>query len=237
MNFNGKNILVVGASSGIGYQLAKGLEASGATVFTASRSKPKDLYAEFVQLDVTDEISEETFSSLPNELHGVVYCPGSINLKPFARLKAEDFLADYRINVLGAVEVIQHTLSRLKQAGSSSVVLFSTVAVQTGMNYHASIAAAKGAIEGLVRSLAAEFAGSSIRFNAIAPSLVDTPLAAKLLSSEEKRAASDKRHPLGRVGKPEELAATAMFLLSDDASWMSGQVLALDGGMSSLKPL
>ena len=149
-------------------------------------------------------------------------------------MKDEDFLADFNLNVLGAVKSIRTVLPCLKHAEDASIVLFSTVAVQTGMAFHASIASAKGAVEGLTRTLAAEFA-PRIRVNAIAPSLTDTPLASKLLSREDSRKAAAERHPLKRVGKPEDVAAAATFLLSDDSSWMTGQVLALDGGMSAIK--
>jgi NAD(P)-dependent dehydrogenase (short-subunit alcohol dehydrogenase family) len=164
-----------------------------------------------------------------------VYCPGTINLKPFARLTEQDFMHDWQVNVLGAVRVLQQAIKSLKKAQGASVVLYSTVAARVGMNFHASVATAKSAVEGLALSLAAEYASGKIRFNVVAPSLTDTPLAAALLSSPEKREASDKRHPLGRVGTPEELAAITAFLLSNQSAWISGQVLGVDGGMSSLK--
>jgi NAD(P)-dependent dehydrogenase (short-subunit alcohol dehydrogenase family) len=174
-------------------------------------------------------------NDLPEELHGIAYCPGTIVLKPFQRLSVEDFMQDYRINLLGAVKVIQACLKQLKKSSSgASIVLFSTVAVQTGMAFHASVASAKGAVEGLTRSLAAEFA-PRIRVNAIAPSLTDTPLAQALLSSDAKRKASADRHPLRRIGSAEEMARLAAHLLSDDAAWMTGQILHLDGGMGALR--
>ena len=135
---------------------------------------------------------------------------------------------------MGAIAVIQKLLPNLKQAETSSIVLFSTVAVQTGMGFHASIAASKGAIEGLARSLASEFA-PKIRVNCIAPSLTDTPLAERLLNSPEKREASAARHPLKAIGAPADIASAAAFLLSDQASWMTGQILHIDGGMSSVR--
>ncbi|MDZ7358758.1 MAG: SDR family oxidoreductase, partial [candidate division KSB1 bacterium] len=171
----------------------------------------------------------------PELLDGVVYCPGTINLRPFRQLKEEDFLTDFKINALGAVKTIQGTLNRMKKVEqTASIVLFSTVAVQTGMSYHASIASAKGAVEGLTRSLAAELA-PKIRVNCIAPSLTDTPLAARLLGSEEKQQAAAERHPLKRFGQPEDIANLACFLLSDESSWITGQVLHVDGGMSSVR--
>ena len=178
----------------------------------------------------TDEI---TADDLPEQLHGLAYCPGSINLKPFRSLKPAAFQADFDVNVLGAVKVLQAAHQVLKKGGGS-VVLFSTVAVGQGMPFHASVAAAKGAVEGLTKSLAAEWA-PAIRVNCIAPSLTDTPLAGRLLSTPEKKEASGQRHPLKRVGEPEEIAALAHFLLSDEGSWMSGQVIGMDGGMSTLR--
>jgi NAD(P)-dependent dehydrogenase (short-subunit alcohol dehydrogenase family) len=167
----------------------------------------------------------------------LVYCPGSINLKPFHRFEIEDFRNDYEINVLGAVKVLQACLKPLKKSGSASVVLFSTVAVQVGLGFHASIASAKGAVEGLVKTLAAEWALSGIRVNAVAPSLTDTPLASQLLASDEKKEASKKRHPMGRYGSPDDIAGTVYYLLSEDSTWMTGQILHVDGGLSSVKTM
>lgn len=234
MSFQGKNILIIGASSGIGLAIAQTLQADGASLFTASRRAPQGIQSQHITWDVTQPI-EGLFDALPDALHGLVYAPGSINLKPFQRFSLADFQADFNVNVLGAVAAIQANLARLRKAGGASIVLFSTVAVQTGMGFHASIATAKGAVEGLTRSLAAELAATKIRCNAIAPSLTDTPLAASLLSSDEKREASNKRHPIGRVGTPQDLAAVAKLLLSDEGSWITGQVLNVDGGMGRLK--
>jgi NAD(P)-dependent dehydrogenase (short-subunit alcohol dehydrogenase family) len=235
-NFTGKTILVVGGSSGIGLALIKQLTAQGASVINASRhhtAELQQLQVEHITADVTGDIT--ALSALPDVLHGLVYCPGTINLKPFARLTEEDFLHDWQVNVLGAVRVLQQAVKSLKKAQGASVVLYSTVAARMGMGFHASVATAKSAVEGLALSLAAEYASSKIRFNVVAPSLTDTPLAANLLSSPEKREASDKRHPLGRVGTPEEVAAITAFLLSGQSGWISGQVMGVDGGMSRLK--
>lgn len=234
MNFSDKNILIIGASSGIGHALATQLEAAGATLFVASRRQPANINATFIEWDATQPITNQ-FDALPDVVHGLVYCPGSINLRPFNRLSADDFKQDFQLNVLGAVAVIQSNLTRLKKANGGSVVMFSTVAARTGMGFHATVATAKSAVEGLTVSLAAEYANAKIRFNAIAPSLTDTPLAGALLATDEKRDASNKRHPLGRVGTSQDLANTAAFLLSDDSSWMTGQVLRVDGGMGNLK--
>jgi 3-oxoacyl-[acyl-carrier protein] reductase len=162
-----------------------------------------------------------------------VYCPGSIDLKSFRSLKAPAFRTAFELNVVGAVRCLQAAERTLKKSGSASVVLFSTVAVQRGMPFHAAVAAAKGGVEGLTRSLAAEYA-PVIRVNAIAPSLTDTPLASKLLSSEEKRQASADRHPLKRVANATEIAAMAAFLLSDQAAFVTGQIVGMDGGLSSI---
>jgi NAD(P)-dependent dehydrogenase (short-subunit alcohol dehydrogenase family) len=162
---------------------------------------------------------------------GIAYYPGSIDLRSFRSLKADAFREAFELNVVGAVRCLQAVERNLKKSAAGSVVLFSTVAVQRGMPFHAAIASAKGAVEGLTRSLAAEYA-PSIRVNAIAPSLTDTPLAEKLLSSEDKREASAKRHPLNRVATAGEIAGMAAYLLSDRAAFMTGQVIGMDGGLS-----
>ncbi len=227
------NAVIIGASSGIGKALAQLLLSENYHVFNFSRKNPELTGVIHTHYDVLNA-AENTFEGLPEEVHALVYCPGSIQLKPFARLSLYDFQQDYQINVAGAIKVTQSLISRLKK-GKGAVVYFSTVAVQTGMSFHTSVAAAKGALEGLTRALAAEFAPQGVRFNCIAPSLTATPLAAQLLSTPEKIEASAKRHPLGRVGQPEDLAALAAFLVSEKSSWMSGQIIHADGGMGSLK--
>ncbi|MET4108019.1 SDR family oxidoreductase [Hymenobacter sp. UYP22] len=237
MQFSGKNILIVGASSGIGLATARLLHGLGAQLYTASRHESGELAelgTTFLPLDVTQPIGA-ALDGLPEVLHGVVYCPGNIKLRPFERIPVEDFRGDFELNVLGAVQVLQASMKRLKKAGGASVVLFSTVAAETGMAFHASIATAKAAVEGLTRALAAEYAASNIRVNAVAPSLTNTPLAATLLNTPEKAEASAKRHPLQRIGEPEDLAYMASFLLSDHGSFITGQVLPVDGGMGRLK--
>jgi len=186
-----------------------------------------------VPFDATQD--EFPSDELSEKLSGLAYCPGSIRLRPFTRLTPEEFLEDYRINLLGAVAVIKGCLNSLKKADpTAAIVLFSTVAVGTGMPFHASIASAKGAVEGLTRSLAAELA-PRIRVNAIAPSLTDTPLAEALLADDGKRKAAADRHPLKRTGTPRELADIAHFLLSDSASWITGQIISVDGGMGAVR--
>ena len=229
------NYLVVGGSSGIGLELVKSLLNDGHTVYSASRQM-RELPAEakFIELDILGDVSILK-TEVPEELHGIVYCPGTINLKPFGRLTEDDFLNDYKINVLGAIKVLQQVIPKLKNVPTSSIVLFSTVAANTGMGFHASVSASKSALQGLAVSLAAEFAASKIRVNVIAPSLTDTPLASALLSNPERKEASDRRHPLGRIGSATEIADAAAFLLSDKSAWITGQVLGIDGGMSTLR--
>lgn len=235
MSFQGKNYLIVGASSGIGRDVAQRLIDQGAVVYSASRHQPDGLNVakhfsfEALQADST------AFADLPETLHGVVYCPGTINLKPFHRLSLEEFRNDFQINVVGAVAVLQACATPLKKAEGASVVLFSTVAAKVGMSFHASVSAAKGAIEGLAKSLAAEWAPNYIRVNAVAPSLTDTPMGHFLVNTPEKVESSNKRHPLGRYGQPRDIAAMSTFLLSDEAGWITGQVFGVDGGMANLK--
>ena len=231
-----KNIFVVGGSSGIGLELVKKLNDDRHEIIVGSRTG--ESLVEFpevrhLNLDVTQD--GLSFEGLPETLQGLVYCPGSILLKPFQRITVEDFRKDFELNLLGAVKVIQGCLNRLKKSPTgAAVVLFSTVAVKTGMPFHASVASAKAAVEGLTRSLAAEFA-PRIRVNAIAPSLTDTPLAKSLLSSKERQKASAERHPLKRIGSPGEIAGLAYHLIRDEGSWITGQILHVDGGMSSLR--
>ena len=238
MEFADKNILLVGASSGIGLATARLLHGLKAKLFTASRHESPELAelgTTFLSLDVTQPLAPTAFDSLPDTLHGVVYCPGSIRLRPFERIAPADFRQDFELNVLGAVQVVQAVVKRLKKSGGASIVLFSTVAAETGMSFHTSVATVKAAVEGLTRALAAEYAGANIRVNCIAPSLTDTPLAAALLNTPEKAEASAKRHPLQRVGQPQDMAYMTSFLLSDHSSFITGQVLPVDGGMGRLK--
>ena len=229
------NYLIVGGSSGIGKQLSHQLIGEGHRVYATYNSHESYSDIEllsFHRLNVLDE--SITLDFLPDELHGLVYCPGSINLKPFNRITPQNFIDDYNLQVVGAVKLIQAALPKLKNQTSASVVLFSTIAVQSGLNFHSLVSASKGAIEGLTRALAAEFA-PKIRVNCVAPSLTNTPLASALLNSEQKVEANAQRHPLKRIGSPEDIANMAQFLLSDKSSWISGQILHVDGGMSAVK--
>ncbi|WPP50674.1 SDR family NAD(P)-dependent oxidoreductase [Catalinimonas niigatensis] len=237
-NFKDKNILIIGGTSGIGAAIVQELTKSDARIYMASRQVPEDKTKDQVHHIPMDVLTmENELDELPDQLHGLVYCPGTINLKPFQGLKVKDFQQDLEINVLGAIKVIGACTKKLKNANGASIVLFSTVAVQLGLNYHTSVATAKGALEGFGRSLAAEFASKNIRVNLIAPSLTDTPLAKNLLSTEEKKEASDQRHPLGRYGKPADIAHMAMYLLADHSGWVSGQVMHIDGGLSTLRAI
>jgi len=231
-----KNFVIAGTTSGIGLDLANRLLAAGNKVTGLARRESQIWHPDYthIQCDLLDQ--SVALPKIEGCVYGYAYALGSINLRPFKALSLNDFQNELNINLLGAVRTIQLLFPNLKQAGNSSIVLFSTVAVQTGMSYHASIASAKGAVEGLTRSLAAEFA-PAIRVNAIAPSLTNTPLAGKLLSTPEKVEASDKRHPLGRIGQPGDISTAAEFLLSDASSWITGQIIHVDGGLSSVRTL
>ena len=226
-----QTFLFAGASSAIAKQTAQQLQAKGHKVIGIS-TKEKDFpYDEFYQITSYD------FGNFPNidaELNGLVYFPGTINLKPFHRLKPEEFTTDYTINAMGAVAFTQTYVPNIKKVAQASVVYISTVAVGIGMPFHSSIAMAKGAIEGLTKALAAEYA-PTIRVNCIAPSLVNTPLAEKFVSSPEKIESMEKRNPMHKVGDAMDIANAVVFLLGQESGWISGQIMAVDGGMSTLK--
>lgn len=227
-----KNILLIGGSYGIGLAIAKELQFEN-NIYIASRSNENlaDVKATHITFDATKDAIDT--SQLPAVIDGLVYCPGSINLRPFKGLKPEAFETDLQINFISLVKVIQSVLPNLLASEQASLVTFSSVAATMGMPFHTSVAAAKGAIEGFAKALAAEYA-PKIRVNVIAPSLTDTPLADKFLNNETKQEKSAERHPLKRFGKPEDSAQIATFLLSDKSSWISGQIFHVDGGMSTL---
>jgi NAD(P)-dependent dehydrogenase (short-subunit alcohol dehydrogenase family) len=229
------NYFIVGGSSGIGLSLANLLAGDGHQVYATYNNHPtqtENAQITYHALNVLDE--NITIEFLPEILDGIIYCPGSINLRPFDRIKPADFLNDYNLQVAGAVKMIQAVLPRLKKSANASITLFSTVAVQNGLPFHSQVAASKGAVEGLTKALAAEFA-PSIRVNCIAPSLTDTPLAAGLLNTDVKREANAQRHPLKKIGSAADIANMAAFLISDKAGWITGQIMHVDGGMSSIK--
>ena len=229
------NYLVIGGSSGIGEQLTLQLIENGHNVYASYNSKSPISSInnlEYFKLNVLDENIDLSF--LPNEINGLVYCPGSINLKPFDRIKPTDFELDYQLQVIGAIKTIQQVLPKLKMSVNATIVLFSTIAVQTGLPFHTQVAASKGAIEGLTKALAAEFA-PKIRVNCVAPSLTNTPLANSLINNEQKIEANAQRHPLKRIGESKDIANMVEFLLSEKASWITGQIFHVDGGMSAIK--
>lgn len=225
-----KKIVIVGGSKGIGKALVNIL-LDEHQVINLSRTEPQISHVNLThhELDVlTDELPQI------DEIDALIYCPGSINLKPISRLKPEDFKADFEINVLGAVRVVQQYLDALKRSSSPSILMFSTVAVKLGMPFHSSIAVAKAGVEGLVKSLAAELA-PTIRVNAIAPTVTDTDLASKLLRNGRMKENITERHPLKKYLDPKEVASMANFLLSENAASLTGQVFQLDCGIVSLK--
>ena len=229
-----KTYIIIGASSGIGLQLAKTLADKGDTVIGTYNSHPLENSENITYHSLNVTAAELDLSFFPEVIDGIIYCPGSINLKPFGRIKAEDFLSDFNLQVGGLIKVLQYAFPALKKSEYAAVVVFSTVAVQLGLPFHSQVCASKGAIEGLTKALSAEWA-PSIRVNCIAPSLTDTPLAANLLNTDEKKAANALRHPLKKIGTTSDIANMAAFLLSENAAWITGQVIHVDGGMSTIK--
>ena len=227
-----KNILLIGGSTGIGYELSQKLkEDNNLFISTRDQGKFNDPNIKTHELDLDKEFETDW---LPDQLDGFVYLPGTINLRPFKGLKPSVFLDDFNINVMGCVKILQKVLTKIQAAENPSIVMFSTVAVKIGMPFHSSVSSSKGAIEGLTRSLAAEFA-PKIRVNSIAPSILDTPLAEKFLNSETKLENSRNRHPLKEIGSPKDISEIVKFLLEDNSKWMTGQIIPFDGGMSSVK--
>lgn len=230
-----KNFLVIGGSSGIGKALVQLLsETSENEIYASYNSTSVDFTNSNIHTFNWNYKDTLNTDELPDTLDGVAYCPGSINLLPFHRIKYADFVSDYELQVGGAIKVLQSVHQKLKSGSQSSVVLFSTVAAQTGFTFHSQVSSSKGAIEGLTRALSAEWA-PEVRINAIAPSITDTPLAGRLLNSEDKKKANAERHPLKKIGSPLDIAEMASFLLSEKSSWITGQILKVDGGMSVIK--
>jgi len=225
-----KTIVIVGGSKGIGYAILNSLLKENKVV-NISRSIP-----EISHENLSHHQADILTGDLPDldTVDGLIYCPGSINLKPISRLSVDDFKADFEINVLGAVKAIQKYLPLLKKGVNPSILLFSTVASKLGMPFHASVAASKSGVEGLIKSLGAELA-PTIRVNGIAPTVTDTGLASKILRNDKMIETIKQRHPLKRFLNPEEVAATASFLMSDQASAFSGQIFEMDCGIVSFK--
>lgn len=228
-----KNILIIGASSDIGLEISKLANADGHNIYATSRDDANaNNFDNFIQLDPNKSLDE--LDDLPEDIDGLVYCPGTINLRSLQRLTLEDIKNEMEVNFYGAFNIIKKVLPNLKKNDGASVVLFSTVAVKTGMPMHSSIAAAKGALEGLAKSLAAELA-PRVAINCVAPSIVDTKLAANILSTDERKQASADRHPLKTIGSINSIANSAYFLLQAKENWISGQIFRPDGGLSALK--
>lgn len=225
-----RNIVIVGGSKGIGEAIIKGLIDNNKIV-NLSRTAPQ-----IEHVNLTHHTCDVLVDDLPeiSEIDSLIYCPGSINLKPIGRLKIEEFKSDFEINVIGAVRFIQHYLYALKKGSNPSILLFSTVAAKLGMPFHASVAAAKSAVEGLTKSLGAELA-PTVRVNAIAPTVTDTDLASKLLRNERMIEGIKDRHPLKKFLNPEEVAELASYLQSEKAASLSGQIFEMDCGIVSFK--
>jgi NAD(P)-dependent dehydrogenase (short-subunit alcohol dehydrogenase family) len=223
-------IVIVGGSRGIGKEIINEL-VNDNMIINLSRNKPELTHTNLSHYNI-DILS----SDLPDleDVSSVIYCPGSINLKPIGRISLDEFREDFEINVVGAVKIIQKYLPSLKKSTNASILLFSTVATKLGMPYHSTVAASKSAIDGLVKTLGAELA-PKIRVNAIAPTITKTDLASKLLRNEKVIENMIERHPLKKILMPEEVAKMAKFLISTDASSISGQIFNLDAGIVSFK--
>ena len=225
-----KNIVIIGGSKGIGNAiLLQQLESN--LVYNISRNAPDISHPNLKHFSVN--VLKDELPIIEN-IDVLIYCPGSINLKPIASLSIDDFRNDFEINVIGAVKTIQKYLPALKKGNNPSIILFSTVAAKLGMPFHASIATAKAGVEGLVKSLGAELA-SVVRINAIAPTITETTLAAGILRNDRMKENMAERHPMKGYLKPEEVAQMANYLISDNAQSISGQVFEMDYGIVSFK--
>lgn len=230
-----QHYVVVGGSHGIGLEIVRRLTAQGASVTILSRTPPPIEASPAVRHQSWDATSDSLSSDdLPAKISGLAYCPGSINLGLFRSLKLTALQADLEVNLFGAVKVLQAAYPGLQQTDRAGVVLFSTVAVGQGLPMHAGVAAAKGAVEGLMRTLAAEWA-PKVRVNCIAPALVDTPLSERLLSSDKRREAMAEVYPLKRYGQVADIANVAELLLTSAGDWITGQVIGVDGGLSKVR--
>ena len=225
-----RNIVIIGGSKGIGSAiLMQQLENS--TVYNISRTTPDISHPNLIHFPI--DVLKDDLPEIEN-IDTLIYCPGSINLKPIGSLSIDDFRNDFEINVIGAVKAIQKYLPTLKKGTNPSIVLFSTVAVKLGMPFHASIATAKAGVEGLVKSLGAELA-SVVRINAIAPTITETSLSANILRNDRMKENMTERHPMKGYLKPEEVAEMANFLISEKAKSISGQIFEMDYGIVSFK--
>ena len=214
-------VLLIGGTSAIAQSLQNNSEKEFIALSRSAGSL--DLDGDLAELDDIGPIS------------GMVYFPGTINLKPFTMLKEEDYLNDFNVNVLGAVKVLKKVINNLKEADGASVVFVSSVAANLGLPYHASIAASKSALEGLARSLASEYASAKICFNVVAPSLTNTPMASNLLKTERQIEANEERNPMKQIGSADQIANSINFLLDAHNNWITGQTFPVDGGMNNLK--
>lgn len=228
-----KEILILGASSGIGLSLTNRLLDSGHRVFATYCKKKIQISHPNLITSFFDTQNSNSFEfDLPEKLDGFVYCPGTINLKPFRSLKQDDFKLDFDVNVLGFIKSLQLLLKPLKKSNLSSVIGFSSVCAQSGFNFHASTATSKAALEGLFTSLAKEYA-PKILFNIIAPSIIKSPLSEHLLNTEDKIERIATTHPIPRIGQPNDIGSLAYHILIE-SSWMTGQIIKVDGGKSKL---
>ncbi len=237
---NCRNYVIVGGSKGIGLGLVQKLATDGNQITVLSRSPDSVANLPNVTHLVFDASQDDVpVQQLPATIHGLAYCPGSLNLRAFKSLMPEIFRADFELNVIGAVRALQAIMPALKSAAQesllpSSTLLFSTVAASQGMYAHASIAASKGAIESLTRTVAAELS-PEIRVNCIAPALTQTALTEKFFADPERVAALGERYPLGRTGTVDDIANLGVFLLGTSSTWITGQVFGVDGGMSTVR--